>query len=63
MVPTDELGNHRTKEQAIDFLITKLRRNKRFSITDEDLAKKQDYIFRKIFRQDLPHLGEDVPLK
>lgn len=64
--PTDEQGNHiRTKEQAIDFLITKLRRNKRFSITDEDLAKKQKIIFlEKIFRQDLlPHLGEDVPLK
>ena len=64
--PTDEFGNHiRTKEQAIEFLIGKLRRNRRFSMTDEDLARKQKKIFlEKIFRQDLlPHLGEDVPLK
>lgn len=64
--PTDELGNMiRTKEQAIEFLITKLRRNRRFSMTDEELARKQKKIFlEKIFRQDLlPHLGEDVPLK
>ena len=64
--PTDEFGNHiRTKEQAIEFLITKLRRNRRFSMTDEDLARKQKKLFlEKIFRQDLlPHLGEDIPLK
>ena len=64
--PTDEEGNPiRTKEQAIEFLITKLRRNRRFSQTDEDLAKIQKKIFlQKIFRKDLlPHEGENIPLK
>jgi DNA-directed RNA polymerase beta subunit/intein/homing endonuclease len=64
--PTDEEGNKiRTKEQAIEYLITKLRRNRRFSQTDEELAKVQKRIFlEKIFREDLlPHEGEDVPLK
>jgi len=62
----DDEGNIiRTKDQAIDFLITKLRRNKRFSQTDEELADKQKKIFlEKIFRKDLlPHLGEDIKLK
>lgn len=62
----DDEGNIiRTKDQAIDFLITKLRRNKRFSQSDEELAAKQKKIFlEKIFRKDLlPHLGEDVKLK
>lgn len=62
----DDEGNIiRTKDQAIDFLITKLRRNKRFSQTDEELAVKQKKIFlEKIFRKDLlPHLGEDIKLK
>ena len=64
--PTDEEGNKiRTKEQAIDYLITKLRRNRRFSQTDEELAKIQKKLFlEKIFRQDLlPHEGENIPLK
>lgn len=64
--PTDDEGNQiRTKEQAIEYLITKLRRNRRFSQIDEDLAKIQKKIFlQKIFREDLlPHEGEDVPLK
>jgi len=64
--PTDEEGNKiRTKEQAIEYLITKLRRNRRFSQIDEDLAKVQKRIFlQKIFRQDLlPHEGEDIALK
>jgi DNA-directed RNA polymerase II subunit RPB2 len=64
--PTDEEGNKiRTKEQAIEFLITKLRRNRRFSQTDEELAKVQKRIFlQKIFRQDLlPHEGENITLK
>ena len=61
----DDEGNViRTKDQAIDYLITKLRRNKRFSQSDEELAVKQKDIFRKIFRKDLlPHLGEDIKLK
>ena len=62
----DDEGNViRTKDQAIDYLITKLRRNKRFSQSDEELAVKQKKIFlEKIFRKDLlPHLGEDIKLK
>ncbi len=62
----DDEGNLiRTKDQAIDYLITKLRRNKRFSQSDEELAVKQKKIFlEKIFRKDLlPHLGEDIKLK
>ena len=62
----DDEGNViRTKDQAIDYLITKLRRNKRFSQSDEELANKQKKIFlEKIFRKDLlPHLGEDIKLK
>jgi DNA-directed RNA polymerase II subunit RPB2 len=62
----DDEGNIiRTKDQAVDFLITKLRRNKRFSQSDEELAAKQKKIFlEKIFRKDLlPHLGEDIKLK
>ena len=41
-MPIDENGNPiRTKDQAIEYLITKLRRSKRFSQTDEDLANVQ----------------------
>ncbi len=64
--PTDEEGNPiRTKEQAIEFLITKLRRNRRFSQTDEELAKEQKRIFLKyIFKEQLlPHEGEDIGIK
>lgn len=64
--PLDEDGNViRTKEQAINYLITKLRRNMRFSETDEELAETQKKIFlERIFRKDLlPHLSEDIPLK
>ena len=63
---SDELGNIiRTKEEAIEYLITKLRRNKRISQTDEELAKIQKKMYlEKILRQDLlPHLGEDIPKK
>lgn len=64
--PTDEEGNPiRTKEQAIEYLITKLRRNRRFSQTDEDLAKIQKKLFlQQIFREHLlPHEGQDISLK
>merc|ERR1711871_671899 len=64
--PTDEEGNPiRTKEQAIEYLITKLRRNRRFSQTDEELAKERKRIFLKqIFREQLlPHEGQDISLK
>jgi DNA-directed RNA polymerase II subunit RPB2 len=55
----------RTREEAIDFLITKLRRNKRISVTDEELAVKQKKVYlQKVFRKNLlPHLGDDIPKK
>jgi len=62
----DEEGNIiRTKEEAINFLITKLNKTKRISQSDEELAKKQKIILlEKILRQDLlQHLGEDIPKK
>ncbi len=63
---TDEEGNPiRTKEEAIEYLIGKLKRNKRISQSDEALAKIQKKMYlEKILRQDLlPHLGEDVTKK
>ena len=55
----------RTKEEAYNYLITKLKRNKRISLNDEALAiiQKKMYL-EKILRKDLlPHLGEDIPKK
>jgi DNA-directed RNA polymerase II subunit RPB2 len=63
---TDEQGNLiRNKEEATEFLITKLRKNKRISQSDEKLAKIQKQMYlEKILRQDLlPHLGEDITKK
>ena len=63
---TDENGVMiRTKEEAFNYLITKLKRNRRISMTDETLAiiQKKMYL-EKILRRDLlPHLGEDIPKK
>jgi DNA-directed RNA polymerase beta subunit/intein/homing endonuclease len=62
----DENGNQiRTKEEATEYLISKLKRNKRISQTDESLAKIQKKMYlEKILRQDLlPHLGEDLTKK
>ena len=55
----------RTKEEAIEFLSSKLRRNRMISQTDENLAKIQRKMkLEKTLRQDfLPHLGEDIPKK
>ena len=45
---TDDDNNIiRTKEEAIEFLITKLKRNKRISQSDEDLAKLQKRVLLK----------------
>lgn len=63
---TDENGvNIRTKEEAVEYLITKLKKNKRISQSDEGLAKIQKKMYlEKILRQDLlPHLGEDITKK
>ena len=52
----------KTKEQAVEYLITKLRRNKRISQTDEEIAAIQKKIYLdKVLRKDFfPHLGDDV---
>jgi len=66
MLSVDEEGNQiRTREEAIDYLIEKLKRNKRISQTDEDMAKIQKkMLLNQILRQDLlPHLEEDIPKK
>ena len=62
----DEDGNQiRSKEEAIEYLISKLKKNKRISQSDENLAKIQKKMYlEKILRQDLlPHLGEDITKK
>jgi DNA-directed RNA polymerase II subunit RPB2 len=66
MLSVDDEGNQiRTREEAIDYLIEKLKRNKRISQTDEEMAKTQKkMLLNKILRQDLlPHLEEDIPKK
>ena len=66
MFSQDEEGNMiKTKEEANNYLISKLNKTKRISQTDEKLAKKQKTILlEKILRQDLlQHLGEDIPKK
>jgi DNA-directed RNA polymerase II subunit RPB2 len=66
MLSVDEEGKQiRTREEAIDYLIEKLKRNKRISQTDEEIAKIQKkMLLNKILRQDLlPHLEEDIPKK
>ena len=62
----DENNNPiRTKEESIEYLINKLKKHKRISQTDENVAKIQKRMYlEKILRQDLlPHLGEDIPKK
>lgn len=55
----------KTKAQAIDYIIPKLKKNKYISTTNEELAKIQKHILlEKIFKNDLlPHLGQDIPKK
>ena len=52
----------KSKEEAYNYLITKLKRNKRISSTDFHIANIQKRMFlEKILRKDLlPHLGEDI---
>lgn len=54
----------RTREEAFNYLITKLRRHRRIS-QDEEIALIQKKMYlNKILHQDLlPHLGDDVPKK
>ena len=42
----DENGNSiHTKEEAIEYLITKIKKNKKISLTDEVIAKKQKIMY------------------
>ncbi len=52
----------KTKEEAYNYLITKLKKNKRISSSDFHIANIQKKMFLdKILRKDLlPHLGEDI---
>ena len=52
----------KTKEEAYNYLITKLKKNKRISSTDFNIANIQKKMFlEKLLRKDLlPHLGEDI---
>ena len=52
----------KSKEEAYNYLITKLKKNKRISSTDFHIANIQKKMFlEKILRKDLlPHLGEDI---
>lgn len=54
----------RTKEEAVNFLISKIKKHKRLS-DDESIARYQKKMFLdKMLRKDLlPHLGEDIPKK
>ena len=55
----------KTKEEAINYLITKLKRNKRISSSDLNLANIQKRMYlEKILRKDLlPHLHDDITKK
>lgn len=66
MFSQDEEGNYiRTKEEALNYLTSKVLKSKRINQTDETIAKKQKMLLLdKIIRQDLlQHLGEDIPKK
>ncbi len=55
----------KTKEEAINYMISKLKKNKRISATDPFIANIQKKMWLdKILRKDLlPHLGEDSTKK
>jgi DNA-directed RNA polymerase II subunit RPB2 len=55
----------KTKEEAIEYLITKIKKNKRITQSNEEIAKIQKIKhLDKILKLDLlPHLGEDIPKK
>lgn len=62
----DENGNLiKSKEEAINYLITKINKSKKFNQYDEEIAKKQKQLLvEKILREDLlHHLGQDIPKK
>ncbi len=62
----DEDGNIiRTKEEAFEYLISRMKRNKRITQSEEDIAKIQKRMYlNKILQNDLlTHLGDDIPKK
>ena len=61
----DNNNTIRTKTEAINYLITKIRKHKRISQTNEEIASQQKIIqLTKILHNDLlPHLNEDIPKK
>jgi DNA-directed RNA polymerase II subunit RPB2 len=62
----DENGHLiKSKEEAINYLITKINKSKKFNQYDEEIAKKQKQLLvEKILREDLlHHLGHDIPKK
>ena len=62
----DDMGNEiKSKEDAMNYLISKLKYNKRISVTNEEVAEIQRKILlNKIMTHDiLPHLGEDTDKK
>jgi DNA-directed RNA polymerase II subunit RPB2 len=61
--PTLETNiNIRTQDQAIDYLITKLKKIKKFNETSVEIAEKQKkmYMMRILKKDLLPHQGEDL---
>jgi len=61
--PKDENNKEiKTQEEAINFLITKLKNNRRFNTTEEDLLYIQKKILvNKIIKKDiLPHMGDNI---
>ena len=52
----------KTKEEAIEFLITKLRKNRRITQSDAEIAKMQKkMLLEKMIKTDIiPHLGTNV---
>ena len=62
---TDKDIDIKTKDDAYNYLITKLKRNRRINSQDEEILYKQKMMYlTKILRKDLlPHLGDDIPKK
>jgi DNA-directed RNA polymerase II subunit RPB2 len=62
----DENNNPiKTREEAFNYLINKINKNKRMSFTNEETMNIQKKMtLENVFRQDLlQHLGEDIPKK
>ena len=62
---TDDKGvSIRTKEEAVNYLVSKIKKHKRLSEDDSIAAYQKRMFLDKMLRKDLlPHLGEDIPKK